>query len=349
MATTTETQASDAERKLTFATRFEAKDLVEFDPNRVYGDWRDEFHKTGCVVIKNVISPERAQYYCDKQLEWLKKFDLGFDEKNPDTWTADHLPVSFKGGMYYGYGATHEKFAWEARTEPAVIEIFEKLWETKELICSFDGFNISLPNRKDLKWSPWPHCDQNPERKGMQAVQGLLNFAPNGPNDGGLVLMRGSSKLFDEFFAHKRNSADHEDAPPPELQYMDLFLFNEKDVKWFEDRGCELFKVNMDPGDFVLWDSRTMHYAKFPEGDQIRHVQYICMTPRRFATDEALETKKYCFENFLGTTHWPHCNIRPSAEKPMRNGEVCPKYRTEPFEKPERTDTVLKLAGVKEY
>lgn len=49
-----------------------------------------------------------------------------------------------------------------------------------------------------------------------------------------------------------------------------------------------------------------MHYAKFPEGDQIRNVQYICMTPRQFADDEALAAKKWCFENYVGTTHWPH-------------------------------------------
>lgn len=91
------------------------------------------------------------------------------------------------------------------------------------------------------------------------------------------------------------------------------------------------------------------------------------MTPRRFATEEALEAKKYCFENYMGTTHWPHwyvlkvpgymitemltisSNVRPSSEKPMRNGEVCPKYRTEPFEKPVVTDQVLKLAGIKAY
>jgi hypothetical protein len=52
--------------------------------------------------------------------------------------------------------------------------------------------------------------------------------------------------------------------------------------------------------------SEQMHYARFPEGDQIRHVQYICMTPRKFADDEALEAKKWCFENNVGTTHWPH-------------------------------------------
>ncbi|KAJ5681632.1 uncharacterized protein N7477_001572 [Penicillium maclennaniae] len=233
-------------------------DLVSFTP-RTYGDWRDEFHKNGYVAIKNLISPERAQYYREKQIQWLKNFELGFDENDEATWSAEHLPVRLKGGnysqlgygMYFVYGACHEKMAWEARTEPNVIDVFEKLWETKELICSFDGMNISLPRREDLNWSPWPHCDQNPDRKGMQAVQGLLNYAPNGPNDGGLMLMKGSSK----FFAHKRESFNHEDAPPPEIQFMDLFLFSEKDVQWFKDRGCELIKVNMEPGDFVLWDS----------------------------------------------------------------------------------------------
>lgn len=47
--------------------------------------------------------------------------------------------------------------------------------------------------------------------------------------------------------------------------------------------------------------------------------------------------------------NYDYSNIRPSAEKPMRNGKVCPKYRTEPFEKPELTDRLLQLAGVKGY
>lgn len=100
--------------------------LVTFE-NKEYGDWRDEFHRNGCVIIRNVISTKRAQYYCSKQIEWLKKFDLGFDENDKSTWTAEHLPVAFKRGMYTKYAAPHEAMAWEARTEPAIIEIFEKL------------------------------------------------------------------------------------------------------------------------------------------------------------------------------------------------------------------------------
>lgn len=89
MTTGTETQTQALDNA--------SPDLVTFKP-RDYGDWRDEFHKFGCVVIKNVISPERAQYYRGKQIQWLKNFELGFDENDEATWTAEHLPVSFKGG-----------------------------------------------------------------------------------------------------------------------------------------------------------------------------------------------------------------------------------------------------------
>lgn len=226
-------------------------DLIQHDGKTTYGDWRDEFHKYGCAVVKNVITPERAEYYKKKQIEWLQSFDLGFDPNDESTWTAEHLPVSFKGGMYFAYSSTHEKFVWEARTEPKVVDVFTKLWGTDELLCSFDGMNITLPRQKDLTWSPWPHCDQNENRKGMQCVQGLLNYQPNGPKDGGLILMKGSAKLFDEFFAEKREQDEHEDKPPPEEEMRDLFIFKEEDVKWFQDRGCVLQKINMEPGDLV--------------------------------------------------------------------------------------------------
>lgn len=42
-------------------------------------------------------------------------------------------------------------------------------------------------------------------------------------------------------------------------------------------------------------------------------------------------------------------NIRPAKEPPMRNGEVDPANRTEPLVKPEITDQLLRLAGIKEY
>lgn len=37
-----------------------------------------------------------------------------------------------------------------------------------------------------------------------------------------------------------------------------------------KDRGCEWVKPEMEPGDFILWDSRAAHYGAAPEGNRKR-------------------------------------------------------------------------------
>lgn len=80
-----------------------------------YGDWRDEFYRNGYVVLKNVISREKALNYREKALDWLQSFNTGFDINDQSTWTAKNLPQSFKAGMYLNYCAAHEKYVWDAR------------------------------------------------------------------------------------------------------------------------------------------------------------------------------------------------------------------------------------------
>ncbi|THV74244.1 hypothetical protein D6D29_08956 [Aureobasidium pullulans] len=80
----------------------------------------------------------------------------------------------------------------------------------------------------------------------MQAVQDLMKITPHGCRDGDLILMEGSAKLFNETFVHKRESADHEEAPPPEIK-TDLFLFSEKGVRWFGLEGYEMTRIDMEP------------------------------------------------------------------------------------------------------
>ena len=72
-----------------------------------------------------------------------------------------------------------------------------------------------------------------------------------------------------------------------------------------------MVKVCMDPGDLVLWDSRTIHYACFPKAEQIRYVIYTCFTPRKFGEEEDLKYKGELFAKYQGTTHWPHCVSTP--------------------------------------
>jgi hypothetical protein len=47
--------------------------------------------------------------------------------------------------MYHGYSVSHEKLVWDARLEPGVLSAFEKIWNTSNLLVSFDGINLTLP------------------------------------------------------------------------------------------------------------------------------------------------------------------------------------------------------------
>jgi hypothetical protein len=87
-------------------------DLIQHDGTlnqrtKQYGDWHDEFHKTGVAVVKGVVTPERAAYYRQKQVEWLQSFGLGFDPNGESTWTQEHLPVAFKSGLRGLQGYIH--------------------------------------------------------------------------------------------------------------------------------------------------------------------------------------------------------------------------------------------------
>ncbi|KAL3442505.1 hypothetical protein BJX65DRAFT_321509 [Aspergillus insuetus] len=309
-----------------------------------HGDWLDTFNEKGYVVLKNVVSKDRAQYYREKMLEWLGSFDTGFDINDRTTWTEENLPWSFKNGMYLHYAAAHEKYVWEAKQEPGVLDAFAKIWGTDELIASYDTINLTLPNAAEMGGTkPWPHVDQAPERQGMHCVQGFINLSEAGPKDGGLVVMEGSARLFDKFF--KQFPPDRTKGPLAALHY-DFYPFQDEDLKWYGEQGCRIIKVCAEPGDLVLWDSRQMHYAVYPETDTIRTVIYTCYTPASWISEEDREKKKEIFNKWEATTHWPHINIH-SHGKHMIHGKLDRLEREEPLEKPEITKKLERLAGLK--
>ena len=59
--------------------------------------------------------------------------------------------------MVLDYAAPHENFVWQIRSEPGVVETFEKVHGTRDLIVSFDAINIGglyFPVYKDCRnWS----------------------------------------------------------------------------------------------------------------------------------------------------------------------------------------------------
>ena len=307
------------------------------------GDWRDDLARDGYVVVKNVIPKERAQEYQQKAFEWLKSFDPGFDSEQPKTWSLERLPIQTKLNTYEHYAVIHEKFMWDARLEPGVIDAFEKVWGTRELLVSFDSLNLTLPNLKPVR-SPWPHVDQAPRKRGLHCVQGIINLSNAGEHDGSLVVVPGSHKLVEEFFDTQTDRSTWE--------WKDNRYFSDGEMQWFRDHGLEPIKVQVEAGDLILWDSRTIHYGGEPDGESnvVRTVIYAAYAPASLASKAAITEKQKIFRGFGATTHWPHDNIKfRDLEARLPDGTLDSRQRSEPLTRAMETDELLRLAGVLAY
>jgi hypothetical protein len=68
----------------------------KIDTHAATGDWRESLFRDGFVVVKGVLSPEKAKSYQDRMFEWLETFPYGFKASDPSTWTKEHLPEHMK-------------------------------------------------------------------------------------------------------------------------------------------------------------------------------------------------------------------------------------------------------------
>ncbi|CRG92017.1 hypothetical protein PISL3812_09071 [Talaromyces islandicus] len=305
-----------------------------------FGDFRDNLARDGYAVIKGAIPQDRALHYADEMFSWLEGFGLGYNRNDPSTVHKDKLPMINEKGMCLHYGVAHEAFAWAIRCEPGVIAAFEKVYDDEDLIVSFDAVNFGFPNRTDLPPNkPWPHQDQDPERAGFRCLQGLVNLLPNGPDDGGLIVCRGAHLSSEEFHHEFKN----EERIP--AWTSEWYGYTEKGLKWLDEHGFKWEKVCAEPGDLIVWDSRTPHYNLSSKTDQARFCVYTCYMPVADATQEDLVKKKDAFERRVGTTHWP--NARHTGSNIAKRGDVEDPYnRLAPLKEPDLNARAFKLTGI---
>ncbi|KAH8881275.1 hypothetical protein GQ53DRAFT_668193 [Thozetella sp. PMI_491] len=314
--------------------------VVDGKSDFVYGDWRDDLIRDGYAVIKGAIPKERATIYSQKMYTLAESFGLGYRRDQPATVHPDLLPVINEKGMLLNYGAPHEDFVWAIRGEQGIVDVFEKVYNTPDLIVSFDAINYGFANRANLPENkPWPHQDQDPDKPGFRCLQGLVNLLPNGPDDGGLIVCKGGHLLSEEF--HKDMA--HEERIPAWTK--EWYGFTEAGMQWLKDHGCEWVKPAAEPGDLLIWDSRTPHYNVPTKTKQDRMAVYTCYMPVEDATQEDLLRKKDAFEKRLGTTHWPNArHVGTNAAK--RNGEPDHIVRERPLNEPVLSERTFKLTGI---
>ncbi|KAL1413785.1 hypothetical protein Q8F55_001568 [Vanrija albida] len=320
--------------------------------------WLIDLERDGYVVVPGVVSQEACAEFQEAAVQWIEKFGYGFKRDDPATWKTELMPFGHHGGMYNRYGGVvHEDFVWKIRTEPGILKTFAEIWGTDDLVVSFDGMNATTPlgkgGREDIEPTrPWPHIDQNVRRVDrFELYQGIQNLGTNGPDDGGLVVMKGSHLLHERHFAERGGWRPEGDKGEAENSY----LFNDDEWEWFKKAGCEIVKVCANPGDLILWDSRTVHWNQSPTGGNWRFATYICYAPRSFMSEAALAKKKAVFDDRLGTTHWPHLNVVMAERDLEKEPEAVPRkpdgsvdhMNRRPFNEPPLSPEVLRLVGVR--
>ena len=256
--------------------------------------WRSFLHEHGYAVVSGVLTPAQVAAAMDDL--WSIMESLGTVRRSqPQTWTASaRWPPMLHGGMIQYLG--HTPLQWRLREQ--VTPLFSRYYSVPadRLATSFDGLCMMHGARSYQargEWLSFLHTDQSPRRKGEWSIQGLVNLADAGPKDGGLVVVPGTHLEHVAFFAQHANKD----------QASDWYKFSAEEAARYRSRAV---KVCGEPGDMMLWDSRTFHCNTVPERqDAIRACAYVCMLPRQRVGAAIRQKRRAAWEGLRTSSHHP--------------------------------------------
>ena len=257
-------------------------------------EWKTYLQENGFVVIKNAMKKEDCENYKKKLWKVLKA--LGNADLNDIAnrkWGKNY-PTSLHGGMF---NIGHTRTQWKIRNSTKYI--YEDLWDSKDLITSFDKFTYMVKERSYQKnpLSKWIHMDQSIHNK-EQSYQGLLCLSDNMNFKSGGNICIPKSHLQIKEIVEKDGNYTKQDWIKLTDEFKDLYVDEEN-----------ILKVQTKTGDFILWDSRIVHANTAPinKGDERyeRVCVYVCMRKRSDANKRTINRRKKAFDELRSTTHNP--------------------------------------------
>tara|TARA_B110000444_G_C18727280_1_gene541527 strand:- start:162 stop:1046 length:885 start_codon:yes stop_codon:yes gene_type:complete len=248
-----------------------------------------QLKELGYTIIHNVYNEEEI-------IEYWKEFNLW--HTNVPKLEELHNLIDFNG-IFKHHQVGHQRFAWLARTNPKILNIFKQLWNTDDLVCSFDGCCYYSP---EYIGNPhyWTHTDQSSRKKGVNCYQSFLSLTNN--KERTLLLYKGSHLLHEDYFKTMEIDEPRD--------------WNILDQKYVEQLVEDRLYLDVKAGDLVLWDSRTFHQNTCGDSSccEERLVQYLCYLPKDNEKNDEKQRnqrRKY-FEKLRTTSHWPYpMNIVP--------------------------------------
>ncbi len=257
-------------------------------------DFDINFHKNflkenGYTIIHNVYNVKEINEYKDEFFKWYNNIE-----------DLDYLHNTIHGnGIFKFFEVGHQRFAWLARTNEKILNIFKELWNTDELVTSFDGC-CYYPKDYIGENEYWTHTDQSSQKKGLRCYQSFLSLTNN--KERTLLLYKGSHLLHEDYFTTM-------DIDEP----SDWHILNKNYVNELAD---DKILLHVKAGDLVVWDSRTFHQNTCGNKDCVeeRLIQYLCYLPKNGEGNTLKEQKKRknYFKTIRTTSHWPYpMNVVP--------------------------------------
>jgi hypothetical protein len=211
-------------------------------------------------------------------------------------------------GVVNSCGIGQSDFMWNIRSVRNIKRVYSQIWNTNELLVSFDGCGVYRDWRYDPKWKTkagWYHVDQNPIIKPDRCcIQGFVSLTNQNQATGGLIVFPQTHLRFEQLNDLARRPRDFVMIPSTHPIF---------------DRGQAIGKlIQCQSGDLVLWDSRVVHCnspAFIPEErdrnqpvELLRIVAYVSMSPTTFIRGQTLDQfrkkRKLFAQNNCTLSHW---------------------------------------------
>ena len=238
--------------------------------------------ENGYAICPNALTPEETRERIKEFRAWQKTIP------NHDKLHNTIDPH----GIYKHHEVGHQRHAWKIRTNPNVQSYFKHLWNSKDLVVSYDG-SCHIPKSLKKKDKCWTHTDQAATKKGLHCIQGFVALTTN--KERTLVVYEKSHLLHEKYFKDRNNKSSK--------NWLKI------DPTYLEEIAHTKKVLTIPAGALVLWDSRVFHQNQYgaPNSEE-RIVQYVCYLPRdnEKYTKKTKEKRQLYFENRRTTSHWPY-------------------------------------------
>lgn len=288
------------------------------------------FKKEECIELVDAICKDLENLAIESGL-----YPEGFKLNNADSWKEFILQdLAVYHGQMFKYFVGCCPTLWKVRYDKRIQDLYKKIYkcELEDLGVSYDGFSMSVnPSHYPLhnggdKGKKWMHVDQSYYRDGMTCIQGFLNCTKVTEGIATFSCYKGSNSMHNAFFkAH----------PDRKHAKKNWDLMKSDDEEWYRNKGCEEIRLLLEEGDFVMWDSRTVHMGAQAsidrevgdEGFKVeRCVFYVCYQKKpdnlsKADMNKILKKREKAEQKGILSCHWPWKELVLNGVKPRTYGD----------------------------